>query len=1661
MHSRIGKKIPKLILKSLLWIILGVLGIVVLLLIVLQFPGTQKYVTDKVTTYVSQKIKSKVTLGGISIAFPKDISLTDLYVEDLHQDTLLYAHSIQVNLNLWDLLSKKLELRDISISRLTAHVYREFPDTTFNYSFIPAAFSSPEKKEVVEDSTSDNAFQFSIKNVTLSAVNLSYQDTIGGIHTNARIGSLQTNFDVFDLNKKKIHVQSIELKGTNLLLVQHAPLKKDTTPSKPFDYNLGVDQIAFDKVNTTYRNLESQQDLRAAIGRLHLKSNELDIAKEHIYLSAIDLSESAILYTLNKHTSEPVEQKDSSSSSSNWTIALRELNLKNNSFAYENKNADTLTKGMDFNHLLFSSINIDCKNIMVAPEKITLSLRDLNLKEACGFTLKKFKTDLTFTPTRVKLDKLAIETSNSKIGNYIDVQFKSLASLKDSIGKMRTVIDLQKTTVSLRDIAFFQPTILANPNLNLDQNTTVRLNCKVNGLVDDLQIQELAIGTLTETEVELSGHLKNVTQSKLMYADVALKKFQTGKSDIDQIVPQQVIPKNIAIPASIKADGNFKGYLSKFDATLGLQTSIGNASTAIKMDIPAHSNDTTYTANVNVAHFDLGKLLKDTALLGTLTMHTKVEGQGLSPQTIHANLSTLVEEATFKKYTYKDLRIEGLIHKKSFDGKMSISDTNIAFVYSGLIDLDSTHSIYDFDFNLMGADLKALHLSDEAIRVSTLLQSNLKKENTENITGTAVLKNTVLLKDETKYWLDSILLTSSYQEKDADIKLTSDMLHGSLKGTISLGQLSASLKKYFKTYFDLQQKDTLQKLKPQQFKFEFAVTDPSILTEGLIPKLEKLTPFSMEGVYDSEAKDLAFKLDLPQVVYSKIVLDTLKVEVKSTAQSLTGAVKATEVSNPTVKLENINIGMSAQHNQFQFGVQTAKDDSTKILSIAGNLKSENKTFHLKLEPELVLNASNWKVDTSNYLVFSKTGLIANNLILKDSSQTIAINSTAKNEQSPLKIDLTAFKLETFSKLIENKEELARGTMDGNVILKQENNASVFTSDLTIKGLAFKSIPTGDIHLLASNTNNPKKFDVQFSLTGNENKIHADGYYSAETATPNLNMLVTINHLNLKTIEPYTFGQVTQMSGGINGKLSITGNTSAPEITGALNLNTCAFRPKFLDTYLHLEQETITLESKKFDSFTLIDSLNNEATLDGYVDVKDLKELPFDLRLKTSNFLALNTTEEDNPLYFGTIYLDSDISLKGTTNHPIIKAKIGLEKGTIITYVKPENAAGKNDSKGIVEFIDTLEIQKNIMTRKVNGEEMTATKGIDLKATISFDKDAELKMLVDRQAGDSLYIKGSGQLDFSLDEGGTMSLVGKYRINDGGYHLTINDLIKKNFSIAKGSSVTWSGDATDPYVDIDAIYKIKASPVDLVEGQLTGADQLERNKYRTLMTFLVYLKMNGFVSTPNISFDIQQPANERGALNGAINAKLSELRSDESQLNKQVFALLTLNRFIGEDPFESGGSGGVASASRASASRLLTQQLSNLSAKYVKGVDLNLGVNSYEDYSSGQQEGRTQLEVGISKTLLNDKVTVQVGGNIDIEGEKAKQNNASDVAGNISIEYKLTDDGRYKLKGYRQNEYENPIEGELIKTGFGIIYRRNYNKLKELFSKPKPKKKTTN
>ena len=114
------------------------------------------------------------------------------------------------------------------------------------------------------------------------------------------------------------------------------------------------------------------------------------------------------------------------------------------------------------------------------------------------------------------------------------------------------------------------------------------------------------------------------------------------------------------------------------------------------------------------------------------------------------------------------------------------------------------------------------------------------------------------------------------------------------------------------------------------------------------------------------------------------------------------------------------------------------------------------------------------------------------------------------------------------------------------------------------------------------------------------------------------------------------------------------------------------------------------------------------------------------------------------------------------------------------------------------------------------------------------------------------------------------------------------------------------------------------------------------------------------------------------------------------------------------------------------------------------MELNFDIQSYEDYQTGQGKGRTQVEIGMKKQLFNERLSVELGGSVDVEGDRAKQNSASDITGDVTVEYKLTPDGRFRMKGFRHNQYEGAIEGQLVETGIGLMFVRDFNSWSRLF-----------
>ena len=64
---------------------------------------------------------------------------------------------------------------------------------------------------------------------------------------------------------------------------------------------------------------------------------------------------------------------------------------------------------------------------------------------------------------------------------------------------------------------------------------------------------------------------------------------------------------------------------------------------------------------------------------------------------------------------------------------------------------------------------------------------------------------------------------------------------------------------------------------------------------------------------------------------------------------------------------------------------------------------------------------------------------------------------------------------------------------------------------------------------------------------------------------------------------------------------------------------------------------------------------------------------------------------------------------------------------------------------------------------------------------------------------------------------------------------------------------------------------------------------------------------------------------------------------------------------------------------------------------------------------------------------------------------------TNIAGDITLDYSLSKDGRYMLRAYRKNDYQVALQGQIIETGIGFIITLDYDQFREIFERRKQNK----
>jgi hypothetical protein len=1637
-------------------IALGSLVLLLILLILsLRIPAVQNFVKDKLITYLEEKIQTDVNLEKVYIAFPNRIIMKNLHLAGQEVDTLLYVQDFDVGLDMWKLLDSKADLTSIDLDGARANVVRN-PEGEFNFDYIINAFATDEEKEP------SKPFVISLDKIKLRNIGVNFIDQQARNDISVSFKNFETTVETFDLDKNSYAVDQILWDGLNLKLKQDlveevAENVEETVDSLRQKSPLKIDlnKIQFTNFNIDYGDDNTQTFAKVLFKELSADVKSLDLEKNAFEIGEVLFNGANIQANLFLTSSENSEEK--SSSNSPMKLILDRLNLEDIQLVYNNTAVARTQSGMDFNHLDFSTLNLEVENFKMENNEFEGKVNSANIKEKSGLSIEEFRTQFVYASQMAYLEDLYLKTPKTVLRDNLTLHYTSIDQLNNDLGNVELKADIQNSQIGFSDILTLVPTLKNTTPFDKYPNAILAVNAQFQGKVNDLLIQNLQVSGLDQLKLDANGRIQNAMNPEQLYFDLNIRDASSSAKTIYNIVPKNTLPSTITLPSFFTIRGTAKGSTEVVDANLKLTSTLGNADVLANLDM-RRKNHEIYDVEANLKDLKIGTIMQNKEL-GSVTAQISAKGESFDFKRANADLKGNVTYLDYNGYRYRNMDLVGEIRNGHYEIELNSKDPNadLQLFASGIY--NETNPTIKVNGDIRKLDLNQLGFYQEPLILAGNIDGDFTNLNPDYLNGYLNLQNFAISDTKEVYPIQEMNFVAFSDSDSTKINLNSQIADVELKGKYKLTQIFGSLQQTLNQYYEFQPNST-QKIDSNQYFTLNATIKNDGLIRKFLPDLKSFQNVAIRAEYDTDLEKIELDAQIPQVHYGEYVLENAAIKVDNENEALQYDLKVSALNSESFSLDRLSVSGDVANNQINYLITKKDEKEEDQFLIAGNLKSVDEVTEISLNPDgLKLDYKNWNVAPDNKIQISSKGVIANNFILSNNGNEISVQSETQDFNSPLNVDFTNFEIANITEIIKKDSLLAAGTINGNVQLRNLTQNMTFTSDLSVSDFKFYGSPIGDLAIKVDNQQ-ADILNADVKLTGNNNDVQILGTYT--TTNKNLNLNVDLNRIEMESVQGFTMNQITNSEGYLSGNLKLTGTTDAPRILGNLRFNDVGLMVTQTGSDFRNINEEIdfTQRGMEFDNFKINDKDGNSLNINGQVLTQTYRDFDFNLDVNAKDFKVVDSEKNNEAIMYGKLSIDADLKIRGDLDLPKIDGNLAVTENTNFTFVLPQSSPSLQERDGIVEFIDKDQpiLNETLVEDALNAD--TNLKGMQVNVNIEVDKEAKMSIIIDKANGDFIELQGEAQLTGGIDPSGKTTLVGVYQVEDGGYELSVS-MLKRRFDIQRGSTITWTGEPTDATLDITAVYQTEAAPIDLLEQQLSGLSAAEMNQYKQRITFNTLLQLKGELLKPEITFDITT-AEDNPSVSTAVldntKAKLAQLRTEESEMNKQVFALLLLNRFVGENPFESQSGLSAEALARQSVSKILSQQLNNLTADLIKGVDLNFDLESSEDYSSGQKNTRTNLNVGVSKRLLNDRLKVSVGSNFELEGEARQNEETTNIAGDVKIDYSLSRDGRYMLRAYRKNEYQVALQGQIVETGIGFIITLDYDKFREIFQKSKSKRK---
>ena len=1407
------------------------------------------------------------------------------------------------------------------------------------------------------------------------------------------------------------------------------------------------------------------------VGKMNAKLSIRDITKEY-RLRNLDVED--ILVNVVKYEGDDLmnisemfaSSKKKEKNTAFKTIYLDELNLKEGHVVVWNQNKDKPEKtSMDYSHLDIDSINMSVRNLSYDGNVVKGYLDMLSAMDKCGFDIDEFSSNALFTVSSQGLDfkNLNIETHATSLNLDLQFLYNNYGDYRKFVDSVMIVANIKPSQLTLSDLRFFSPTMGK-------MTDTLQISGLITGFVRDFTANNFNFSFKDSTNFEGTIKMKGLPNFYETHIVGNVKKMNFTYQDISEFaIPTPTrkipLPEKLSVLDNAMLSGEFYGFHNNFNTTFNLHTNLGNIylNGALNNDMKIVPNP-YYFLKLHANNINVKEIIGSDKEIA-ITMSVDMQGEGLTKQDASMEIMLDVDKLKLLGSEYEHFTISGDYENQRLIAATDIKSELFKLNVNGLVDISENEPSFDVNMKVNEADLYKLKLLDydKHSLLTTNVKANLRGIGLDNMYGSVMFDNTSYVDSRGEYFMDSLnlVLTENYFDSK-DVSVVSDFFDMDLRGVVNFASLTNSFKNYIMNHFHVNKwSDKGVKLQDdtQDFYVNMTLKNTETLSRLFLPQLRISDNTNLTATYTSNKYQLYTTIESDMFTYNNLTFNDVYLKNKTDVDKTTANVRIKEFiikeetdTNPVrLSMENLAFLLDAHNDSLLLNMKwhdELQSDRNKGL-IEASYVADKVGGRLRVSAsDLVVNDSVWSLSPTCYVDFKKNKIFVNEFEVYSGNQSLSINGYfPKTNTDTLyvnfnKLDISNFDLLTISRGID-----VDGMLDGSVKLSGLSDKFTMFSNLDITKIGINNHVIGNAFVDA-NWNAPDtsifiNTEIVRHDSGDQVLSLVGKYFTYRDN--NIDFDLDLNNIDISVVNAFTKGVLSRVSGKLDSDVRLVGSLQKPIIVGDAELNDAACHIDYLNTYYAVNKMGYAEEFPNryikfsenridFQDIILVDTLDNIAVAKGTVTHDYLKNFTFDVDATLDNFLGMNMLGNDNASFFGSVIASGDLNIDGPLDDIVMNINAYTMPGTTID-IRLTSTSSINDN-----FIIFVNDKVENDTLAVAVEDKKKDRKFTLNLNADVNQDANVNIHLPSNMG-NITANGSGNIRLGLASN-QLSLYGDYIIDEGAFNFNLQNLVRRNFDIKSGGSITWTGRADDADISVTGSYRTKSSISSL--GVEVDSTSMVNN-----VNVDCILHLNEKLTNPTITFGLSLP-NATEDINNTVFSIIDT--TNQAVMSQQIISLLVLGSF-------SYSSSGLYSIGASNYYNVLTNSLSSWLSQISK--DFDIGVR----YTPEDNMTAEELEVALSTQLFDDRLTIEgnVGMYNGLRNEVATGTN--NIVGDFDITWKLTN--RLSLKAYNHsnlssNYYSYSYEAYSDYTqGIGISYSQSFDNIKEIFARKNRNKKIRN